>query len=57
MPECSLSAGLWTLSCEQTCESGAGRGTVNRLAGAGEEGVGGAVGNPCPALLQGTVAT
>lgn len=49
VPECSLSAGPWTLSCEQTCESGAGWRTVNSPAGA--EG-----GNPCPALLQGNVA-
>lgn len=50
VPECSLSAGLWTLSCEQTCESGAGWRTVNIPAGAEGE-------NPCPALLQENVAT
>lgn len=34
VPECSLSAGPWTLSCEQTCESGAGWRTVNSPVGA-----------------------
>lgn len=49
VPGCSLSAVLWTLSCEPTCESGAGRSTVNRPSW-------GWSWDPCPSPLQGNVA-
>lgn len=52
VPGCSLSAVLWTLSCELTCESGAGRSTVNRPSWGG----GGRGWDPCPSPLQGNVA-